>query len=87
MMARWEEHLGTSDAMIIRTRQRILRAAKALAEQGIAPPGVDEPEVYGVRGGGVFLPKDADWLEATADLRKGFVEHPELKTEAQAGRF
>ena len=86
-MARWQEHLGTSDAMIIRTRQRILRAARALQEQGTVPPGVDEPEVYGVRGGGVFLPKNADWLKATAELRRGFVEHSELENEAAAGRF
>ncbi|HTE87118.1 MAG TPA: hypothetical protein VK821_20595, partial [Dehalococcoidia bacterium] len=87
IMARWDEHLGTSDAMIIRTRQRILRAARALMDQGTVPPGVDEPEVYGVRGGGIYLQKNADWLEATAELRKGFVEHPELQSEAQAGRF
>jgi phthalate 4,5-dioxygenase oxygenase subunit len=87
IMKRWEEHLGTSDAMIIRTRQRIIRAAKALQEQGTVPPGVDEPEVYGVRGGGIFLPKTANWLEATAELRKGFVQHPELEAEARAGRF
>jgi phenylpropionate dioxygenase-like ring-hydroxylating dioxygenase large terminal subunit len=86
-MKRWEEHLGTSDAMIIRTRQRIIRAARALQEQGTIPPGVDEPDVYGVRGGGVFLPKTADWLEATAELRKGFAEHPDLESEAKAGRF
>jgi phenylpropionate dioxygenase-like ring-hydroxylating dioxygenase large terminal subunit len=87
IMARWDEHLGTSDAMIIRTRQRIIRAARALAEHGTVPPGVDDPELYGVRGGGIFLSSKADWLDATADLRKGFVEHPELQSEAQAGRF
>jgi phthalate 4,5-dioxygenase oxygenase subunit len=87
IMARWEEHLGTSDAMIIRTRQRIIRAAKALQEHGTIPPALDTPEVYGVRGGGIFLPKNADWLEATAERRKGFVEHPELEEEAKAGRF
>jgi phthalate 4,5-dioxygenase oxygenase subunit len=47
-------------------------------EQGVTPPGVDDPEVFGARAGGVFLPQDADWLEGTADLRRGFVQHPEL---------
>ena len=28
--------------------------------------------------GGVFLPKDAEWLEATEELRRGFVKHPQL---------
>ena len=72
------EHLASSDAMVIRARQRLLAAARALAEQGITPPGVDHPEVFGARAGGVFLSKDADWLEATEQLRRGFVDHPEL---------
>jgi hypothetical protein len=39
---------------------------------------VDEPDVFSARAGGVFLPQDADWLEATEELRRGFVSHPEL---------
>jgi phthalate 4,5-dioxygenase oxygenase subunit len=84
---RTTEHLGTADVMVIRTRQRLLRAALALREEGRVPPGVDSPEVYGVRTGSVFLPKDADWLEATEELRKAFVEHAELRAQAEAGRF
>jgi phenylpropionate dioxygenase-like ring-hydroxylating dioxygenase large terminal subunit len=74
------EHLASSDMMIIRVRRRLLMAARALAEQGLVPPGVDDPEVFGARAGGVFLPREADWLEATEDLRRGFVKHPELDT-------
>ena len=72
------EHLASSDAMVIRTRIRVLMAVRALAEHGVAPPGVDHPEVFGARAGGVFLPRGADWLEATKALRQGFVDHPEL---------
>jgi len=72
------EHLGSSDAMIIRTRRRLMNAARAHAEAGTVPPGVDDPAVYGVRAGGVILPRDADWLGATKDLRRGFVAHPDL---------
>ena len=75
---RGSEHLASSDMMIIRVRRRLLMAAQALAEQGLVPPGVDDPEVFGARAGGVFLPGDAEWLEATEDLRRGFVKHPEL---------
>jgi phthalate 4,5-dioxygenase len=71
------EHLGSSDAMVIRTRRRLLAAARAL-EQGVVPPGVDDPEVYRVRSGGVILPDGADWVEATKSLREAFVDHPEL---------
>jgi phthalate 4,5-dioxygenase len=72
------EHLASSDSMVIRVRRRLLNAAQALREQGITPPGVDDPEIFGVRAGGVFLPMDADWLEATESLRRGFVKHPDL---------
>jgi phenylpropionate dioxygenase-like ring-hydroxylating dioxygenase large terminal subunit len=72
------EHLGTSDAMIVQTRRRLLDAVRALRDQGVVPPGVDEPDVYAVRSGSVFLPEAANWVEATDDLRKAFVEHPDL---------
>jgi phthalate 4,5-dioxygenase len=75
---RAREHLGSSDTMVVRTRLRLLNAVKALRDRGVTPPGVDEPSIYGVRAGGVILPRDADWLEATEELRAGFVAHPEL---------
>ncbi|HWO72839.1 MAG TPA: Rieske 2Fe-2S domain-containing protein [Dehalococcoidia bacterium] len=75
---RSREHLGTTDQLIIRTRRRLLAAAKALRDHGIIPPGVDNPEVYAQRSGGVILPRDADWWEATKDLRRGFVQHEGL---------
>jgi hypothetical protein len=75
---RSREHLGSSDAMVIRVRRRLLQAVRELAEKGTTPPGVDNPEVYRVRSGGTFLPRGADWIEATKELRKAFVSHPEL---------
>jgi phthalate 4,5-dioxygenase len=65
-----QEHLGTSDVMIIRTRRRLINAAKAFAENGTIPPGVDNPEWYRVRSGGIILPRSADWIEATQALRE-----------------
>jgi phenylpropionate dioxygenase-like ring-hydroxylating dioxygenase large terminal subunit len=75
---RSSEHLGTSDAMIIRTRQRIINAAKALRERGETPPGVDQPAIFAVRAGGAILSREADWIDATRDLRSGFVDHDDL---------
>jgi hypothetical protein len=75
------EHLGTSDAMVIRTRRALIRSANALQEHGAVPATVDNPELYLTRSGGVILPNDADWLLATEHLRKAFVDHEEL-TEA-----
>ncbi|HTD77086.1 MAG TPA: Rieske 2Fe-2S domain-containing protein [Chloroflexota bacterium] len=75
---RGQEHLGTSDVMVIRVRRRLTDAARALRDRGVTPPGVDDPEVYRVRSGGFFLEQGADWIQATQELRKAFVEHPEL---------
>jgi phthalate 4,5-dioxygenase oxygenase subunit len=75
------EHLGTSDAMVIRTRRALIKAAKALQENGTVPATVDNPQLYLTRSGGVILPNDADWLLATEHLRTAFAEHGDL-TEA-----
>jgi hypothetical protein len=69
---RESEHLGTTDALIIRTRRRMIAAARALAEQSLVPPGVDEPELYRQRSGGVLLPRDENWWDATAARRAEF---------------
>jgi hypothetical protein len=70
---RSSEHLGTSDAMIIRTRRRLIEAARDFVEHGVTPPGVDNPEIYGQRSGEIILPRSADVWEATEELRKAFV--------------
>jgi nitrite reductase/ring-hydroxylating ferredoxin subunit len=79
------EHLGTSDLMIIRVRRRLLEAAQAFAEHKGAPPAVDDPDSYGVRAGGVFIPEDVDWLEHIKDLLPSFKEHPELDVTVVGG--
>jgi phthalate 4,5-dioxygenase oxygenase subunit len=77
--ARDREHLGTTDTMIIRTRRRWIAAARALRDQGVVPPGVDNPEVYRQRSGECILPRNADWWDASQPLREvwsaGEVEH------------
>jgi phenylpropionate dioxygenase-like ring-hydroxylating dioxygenase large terminal subunit len=82
---RTSEHLGSSDAMIIRTRRRLMSAAAALQERGSIPPGVDMPAAYRLRSGGVVLPQDADWSQATLPLQQAFVDHPELRLDVLAG--
>ncbi len=81
LLDRSNEHLGTSDVMVIRVRRRLIAAAQALREHGESPPGADNPQVYRTRSGSVFLPKNADWVAATDDLGKAFMEHPELDPE------
>jgi hypothetical protein len=69
---RSHEHLGTTDTLIIKTRRRMIAAAKALREQGIVPPGVDNPEMYRQRSGEIILPRSADWWQAYLNLRAKF---------------
>jgi phenylpropionate dioxygenase-like ring-hydroxylating dioxygenase large terminal subunit len=83
---RTQEHLGTSDTMVIYTRRALLRAAEALRDHGIVPPGVDAPEVYAQRSGGVILPRNASVFDATAELRKAFVHHTPEEVQASLGR-
>lgn len=79
------EHLGTTDLMIIRTRQRLIDAARDFVENKTPPPGVDEPEIYGARAGGVFIPEDANWTEFVEDLVPAFVDHPEIDPAIEGG--
>ena len=65
---RTQEHLGTTDAMIIRTRRRLIDAAKAHAINGTVPPGVDAPHLYRMRAGGAIVPKGVNGIEATQDV-------------------
>ena len=82
---RSQEHLGSSDAMVIRVRRLLLKAARALAADGTVPPGVDSPEAYRQRSGGVILDADADWVSATRSLREAYVSHPELDPAVVGG--
>jgi phthalate 4,5-dioxygenase oxygenase subunit len=76
---RSKEHLGTSDLMIIRLRQLLLRYARRLRDHGEVPPAVDTPEVYAVRAGGVVLPNSiTNGIEATLDLQQGRVRPEEF---------
>ena len=59
------EHLAPSDKMIMATRRRLLKAARALTKQGTVPPGVDNPEImYPVRSGDFVTESRLSWREA-----------------------
>jgi phthalate 4,5-dioxygenase oxygenase subunit len=85
ILDRTVEHLGSADAMVIRVRRRLLAAVRALDERSVTPPGVDDPLVYRQRSGGVVLPEDADWVEATEHLRRAGVDHDDLNPVSAGG--
>jgi hypothetical protein len=49
-----------------------MAAARALAEDGTPPPGVDTPAVYHQRSGQIALSQDVDWWDATKEIREQF---------------
>ncbi len=70
--------------LMIAARAERVEAGRPMA---LAPEPGREPligeasasaEGYGVRAGQILLPEGVDWVEATRELRKGFVEHPHL---------
>jgi phenylpropionate dioxygenase-like ring-hydroxylating dioxygenase large terminal subunit len=81
ILDRTQEHLGVSDTMIVRTRQRLLATVRGLSDRGEVPPGVDDPRVYRTRGGWLILPEGQDWWEGSAELRQAFTE---VRDESQA---
>jgi len=70
MYKRWKEHLGTTDAMVIFVRRRLLDAARALREHGSVPANVSDPTLSRVRSASVLLPDGQSWVSATEEARK-----------------
>ena len=61
------EHLAPSDQMITRTRRRLLMAARALRDEGVLPPGVEDAQVYRRARSGYFVSDDtSEWREVYA---------------------
>jgi len=75
---RTQEHLGTTDAMIIKTRRKLINAAKDLQEQGVTPPGVEKPELYRMRSGGALVPKNVNGFEFLRDVHFGRAQTVEV---------
>jgi phthalate 4,5-dioxygenase len=63
---RTKENLVSTDNGIIMARHRLLRAAKALRERGIRPPGID-PVHQRVRSAAIVLPVDQPYKTAASD--------------------
>jgi phthalate 4,5-dioxygenase len=63
---RSKERLVPADSGIIKARQKLRRAALALRDEGVTPPGVD-PAHHRVRSAAIVLPKEESFLEASRD--------------------
>lgn len=61
------EHLAPSDQMITRTRRRLLMAARALRDENVLPPGIEDAEVFRGARSGYFVSNDnSPWQEIYA---------------------
>src|ERR1041384_4985956 len=70
---RTKENLVSTDNGIIMARHRMLKAVKALTEQGVTPPGVDTAHQR-VRSAAVVLPPDqpfTDGAKEALSVREG----------------
>jgi phenylpropionate dioxygenase-like ring-hydroxylating dioxygenase large terminal subunit len=77
------EHLAPSDQMITRTRRRLLMAARALRDKGIAPPGAEDAEVFrGVRSGYCVSDYNGPWQEVYARQVAAAVRPPSAPLRA-----
>ena len=63
---RTKERLVPADSGIIKARQKLYRAAKALRDNGTTPPGVD-PAHHHVRSAAVVLPQAEAFLDAARE--------------------
>ena len=66
---RTRENLTTTDNGIIMARMKLLRAARALADKQILPPGRD-PEAQHVRSAAVVLPHDTPFIDGAGHTLK-----------------
>jgi phthalate 4,5-dioxygenase len=64
---RTKETLVATDSGIIMARQRLLRAAKALIEHDLVPPGVD-PVHQRVRSAAIVLPPDQPYKDGAREV-------------------
>jgi hypothetical protein len=73
---RTQEHLTSSDAMIIAVRKQLLDAVTNLRDRGKVPPNVDNVELDKVRAATLRLPIDADWKTASEAARQAVLGKP-----------
>jgi nitrite reductase/ring-hydroxylating ferredoxin subunit len=63
---RTKERLVSADSGIIKARRKLMRAALALRDEGVTPPGVD-PAHHRVRSAAIVLPQQDSFLDACRD--------------------
>jgi nitrite reductase/ring-hydroxylating ferredoxin subunit len=74
---RSQEHLSASDAAIIRMRKALMQAAQRLAEDGVSPPGVADPDQYRAHGDQFLIGAGEEWqARYTAAMEENYRDLP-----------
>jgi len=66
---RSKEHLGTSDAGIVRTRRLLLDSVRRL-DEGQRPPSADQPGQLMLRAVSLTIPSGGDWMKLGGEFIK-----------------
>lgn len=64
---RTKENLVSTDNGIIMARHRLIKAAKALRDKGVTPPGVD-PRHHRVRSAAIVLPVEQSYMDVADEV-------------------
>lgn len=64
---RTKENLVSTDNGIIMARHRLIKAAKALRDKGVTPPGVD-PKHHRVRSAAIVLPVEQSYMDVADEV-------------------
>jgi hypothetical protein len=67
ILDRTQENLCSGDLSTVMARRMMLKAARALRDQGTVPVGVRTPSIYRVRAVSKMLPDTADWVEGVKE--------------------
>ena len=67
---RSKEHLGTTDAGIVRTRRMLLDALRQHSTQGVLPPSALNPDTMLLRAISITLPAGGDWKSAGQEFMR-----------------
>jgi hypothetical protein len=70
--------------MIILTRRKLIKAARKLVEEGVAPPASLDPSMYRRRSCSAVLPAEVSWQEALADWHTGRTNAPPAQEPSSA---
>lgn len=66
---RSQEHLGSTDAGIVRVRRSLKRVVTKLDKEGLVPASSVDPSLFKVRSVGMQLPREVNWVDGTAPHR------------------